>query len=87
MCDRSLDIIPGLLRTRDALEDALALEQKRADWEEHRANEEETRAKDAERRAKEAELRANIEEECAKKLKKYLIISWVFFASYVYLQR
>jgi hypothetical protein len=44
MCDRSLDIIPSLLRTRDALEDALALEQERADWEEHRANEEEIRA-------------------------------------------
>ena len=46
---------------------------------------EETRAKDAERRAKEAELRANIEEERAKKLMKYFIISWVFFVSYVYL--
>ncbi|PWA56411.1 zinc finger, GRF-type [Artemisia annua] len=54
MCDRSLDIIPGLLRNRDALEDALALEQERADWEEHRANEEDTRAN-------QAELRANME--------------------------
>ena len=79
MCDRSLDIIPGLLRTRDALEDALALEQERADWEEHRANEEETRAN-------QVELRANMEEQRAKKLRKYLIISWVFFDSYVYLQ-
>ena len=75
MCDRSLDIIPGLLRTRDAL----ALEQDWADWEEHRANDEETRAN-------QMELRANIEEQRAKKLRKYLIISWVFFASYGYLQ-
>ncbi|PWA64044.1 zinc finger, GRF-type [Artemisia annua] len=70
MCDRSLDIIPGLLRTRDALEDALALEQEKADWEEHRANEEETRAN-------QAELRAKMEEERAKKLRKYLIITWL----------
>ncbi|PWA89653.1 zinc finger, GRF-type [Artemisia annua] len=79
MCDRSLDIIPGLLRTRDALEDALDLEQERADWEEHRPNEDETRAN-------QAELRAKMEEERAKKLRKYLIISWVLFASYIYLQ-
>ncbi|PWA67759.1 hypothetical protein CTI12_AA238450 [Artemisia annua] len=79
MCDRSLDIIRSLLRTRDALEDALSLEQERADCEEHQANEEETRAN-------QAELRANMEEQWAKKLRKYLIISWVIFASYVYLQ-
>lgn len=79
MCDRSLDIIPGLLRTRDALEDALGLEQERADWEEQRANEEDTWANQAERRAKMEEQRAN-------KLRKYLIISWFSFNFYVYLQ-
>ena len=79
MCERSLDIIPSLLRTRDALEDVLALEQELADFEEHRANEKETKAN-------QAELRAKMEEQWANKLTKYLIINWVFFISYVYLQ-
>ena len=70
---------PWFTKDQDALEDVLALEQERADFEEHKANEEEMRAN-------QADLRAKLEEQRANKLRKYLIISWVFFVSYVYLQ-
>ena len=61
MCIRSLNIISGLLRTRDALEDVLALKQERADYEEHKANKE--------------DLWENKEWQWTNKLRKYLIIS------------
>ncbi|PWA63782.1 zinc finger, GRF-type [Artemisia annua] len=53
----------------DALEDVLALEQERADFEEHMANKEETWAN-------QVEFQEKMEEQRAKKLRKYLNISW-----------
>nr|GEX04118.1 zinc finger, GRF-type [Tanacetum cinerariifolium] len=44
MCPHDVDIIFGLLRNRNQLEDLLDMTEERADFEERRANTEETKA-------------------------------------------
>ncbi|GKD65698.1 hypothetical protein Tco_1307806 [Tanacetum coccineum] len=85
MCPRSMDIIPGLLRSRNQMKDLLDMTEERADFEEHTANTQETKANIEQMRANEEHDRANREHNMENRMRTYLMLSWFVFIGYLFL--
>nr|GEV22884.1 hypothetical protein [Tanacetum cinerariifolium] len=79
MCPRVLNIIFGLLRNRNELDDLLDMTKEKADIEEHSANTEENKTNIEQIRANIEHERANMEHDRANRMRTYLMISWFVF--------
>nr|GEV05529.1 hypothetical protein [Tanacetum cinerariifolium] len=79
MCLRVVNIIFGLLRNRNQLDDLLDMTKEKADIEEHSANTKENRTNMEQIRDKIEHERANMEHDRANRMRTYLMISWFVF--------
>ncbi|GJS79880.1 hypothetical protein Tco_0729761 [Tanacetum coccineum] len=75
ICPCPVDIIPGLLRTRNQMEDLMEISEERANFKEHRANTQETMANMEQMRANLEHERTNREHDRANRTRTYLILS------------
>nr|GEX23691.1 hypothetical protein [Tanacetum cinerariifolium] len=87
MCLRVVDIIPGLLRSRNQMEHLLDMTEEIDDFDEHRANTQEIRENMEQRRANVEHEKANREHSMANRMRTYLMLSWFVFVGYLFLHQ